>query len=337
MYKELIRKLNGRVVRLYNFIVSMRLINLDNKVCRKVRKILFHNICYNCEANFGRKNPDKLIYIIRCSNEKIGLFGLYNHVVSHLRKAEELGAAPVVDWQYYPNSGILEDNLVGKENAWEYYFEQLSEISLKDAYLSRNVIMSSGNVTGSLGEVWQEEEVMHSNALIGRYIKLNQVCQSLVNEKYEELHMAENSVLGVLCRGTDFTAARPKGHAICPSVEATVNTIREMQIKWGTFDKIFLATEDDAIFRKMQDTFQEKLIFCQKNRISDSSGRWLNELYECSECREIKKVMMQEYLTSIYLLAKCDALIAPVVGGTLGAMRIKGKFDKIFLFQLGNY
>jgi hypothetical protein len=46
---------------------------------------------------------------------------------------------------------------------------------------------------------------------------------------------------------------------------------------------------------------------------------------------------MQEYLASIYLLAKCDDLIAPNVGGTLGALRIKGVYEYSYIFQLGTY
>lgn len=331
------KRINGILIIIYNFLIARKLINRKNKVCRRLRKMLFHNICYECKATFGRKNPDKVIYIIRCSNEKIGFFGLYNHVVFQLKKAEELGAYPVVDWQHYPNSGILEDCFVGKENAWEYYFEQTSKISLREAYCSKNVIMSTGEVMGSLEEVWQEEKLLHSQEIIRKYIKLSKVCQRLIENKYEELEMGHNKVCGVLCRGTDFVMAKPKGHTVCPSVEETIDKIEEMQHQWGMFDKIFLATEDENIFKRMQEYFGNRLIFCQEHRVTDSSGKWLNELYDSDDYQKVKKAMMKEYLASIYLLARCDALIAPVVGGTLGAMRIKGKYEKLFLFQLGIY
>ena len=50
-----------------------------------------------------------------------------------------------------------------------------------------------------------------------------------------------------------------------------------------------------------------------------------------------KKQAMREYLREIYLLAECDALIASVIGGTLGAARIKGGFDKQYFFNLGYF
>lgn len=337
MHEVFLNILNGIVIKIYNYLISTKLLNRHNQVCRKMRKILFHNIGYECHAILGRKNKDKKIYIIRCSNEKVGLFGLYNHVVYHLKKAEALEAYPVVDWQHYPNSGILDDDLVGRENAWEYYFEQPAGIELKDAYRSRNVIISTGEVMGSLDEVWKERELLNSHELIDKYIRLNQKNRILLENKYKELAMHENRVLGVLCRGTDFTAAKPKGHAVCPSVEETVEIIEEVQDQWGKFDSIFLATEDDHIFMKMREVFENKIIFCQSHRIQNVSDKWLNELYDSIGYRENKRKIMQEYLLSIYLLARCDALIAPVVGGTLGAMRIRGKYENLFLFQLGLY
>ena len=335
--KRFLSRVNGIIIKIYNFTISTKLLNLHNQLCRKVRKTLFHNIGYECYVTFGRKNQDKKVYIIRCSNEKIGLFGLYNHVVHHLKKAEALDAYPVVDWQYYPNSGILDDDLVGKENAWEYFFEQPRGISLEDAYKSWNVIMSTGEVMGSWDEVWQEDELQHSHELIEKYIRLNQKNQKMLERKFVELNMHSSRVLGVLCRGTDFAASKPKGHAICPSAEETIKKIEEMENQWKHFDRIFLATEDDYIFAKMKKQFEDKMIFCQHHRIQNASDKWLNELYDSMDYRECKRKIMQEYLLSVYLLARCDALIAPVVGGTLGAMRIKGKYENVFLFQLGLY
>ena len=46
---------------------------------------------------------------------------------------------------------------------------------------------------------------------------------------------------------------------------------------------------------------------------------------------------MKNYLISTYILAMCDALIAPPVGGTLGAVRIKGKYEHMYIFRLGLY
>lgn len=328
---------NGLLVKMYNHVISWQWLNLNKSFCRKIRKMLFHNICYECEASFGALNSQRVFYVIRCPQETMGLFGLFNYVVFHLKIAEKKGAEPVVDWQYYPNSGLSEDKLVGKDNAWEYYFEQPTGITLKEVYQSKNVIMSSGNGMDSLSETHDSAELLNSNRLINKYIRLNKVTADYIDEIYCRLGMGNSRVLGVLCRGTDFTQAKPKGHSVCPSVDETISTIEEKQIEWGAFEKIFLATEDDKIFCKMKEYFGERLIYCQNHRIDNAQGKWLNELYDNEEYKGKKCERMREYLAAIYLLARSDALIAPNVGGTLGAMRIKGIYENCYIFQMGIY
>ena len=75
----------------------MRLISKNNKVRRRIRAVFLHNICFSCTAEFGSTNPDKTIYVIRCSHDETGLFGLYNNVLAQMKKADELHAIPIVD------------------------------------------------------------------------------------------------------------------------------------------------------------------------------------------------------------------------------------------------
>ena len=84
---------------------------------RKTRSMLYHNICHECKTSFGRKNPNRIFYVIRCPQAEMGFFGVINYIVYHLNIAERLGAEPVVDWKYYPNKYYIEDDKVGRENA----------------------------------------------------------------------------------------------------------------------------------------------------------------------------------------------------------------------------
>jgi hypothetical protein len=329
------KHLNGTVIKIYNFIISTRFINKNNKICRRLRKMLFHNICFECNAWFGKLNPDKKLYLVRCPQETMGLFGVYNYVVEHLKKADSINAIPVIDWQYYPNSSLLDDDAVGRENAWEYYFEQPGCISVAECYKSKNVIMSNGIGMESLIETFQEDKLKESHRVIEKYIRLNSKVSEYIDNEYNQLGMKNSRILGILCRGTDFTHEKPKGHTICATAQQTIAKIEEKQKEWGKFDKIFLATEDEGIFNEMQKYYGDRLIYCQKHRVK-YTGKWLNELYDEGGYEE-KREQMLEYLASIYLLAKCDALIAPNVGGTVGALRIKGGYENSYIFRLGNY
>lgn len=331
-------RINGLVIRGYNRVISTRIINTNNKVCRRVRAMLFHNICFGCKASFGSRNPDRTFYVIRCSNEMLGLFGLFNYVIYNLKKAVELNAEPVVDWQYYPNYSISEDDKVGKENCWEYFWKQLTpEISLDEVYHSKNVIMCSGEYGGSLAEVLDEKELLRTNDLIHRYIHLNSETQQYVDRCRRELCMEGKRVLGVLGRGTDFAESKPSKHQIVANAEQLLQKMEEKQIEWGMYDLIFVATEDKKILSALQERYGEKLIYNQKSFVEKTDGQWLNKLYDRREFSGKKKEKSLEYLGAIYLLAECDAFIGSVVGGTLGAMRLKGRYEEHYLFELGAY
>ena len=166
-------KVYGIVVKLYNFVIRWKLLNLNNRVCRRVRAMLLHNICVEKRASFGLLNSDKLFYVIRDPKERAGFFSVHNYVVHYLKKCEELNAIPVIDMQYYPNEVMADDRYVGKRNIWEHFFRQPNSYTLEEVYKSRNVIMGSGADPSSLGEIYEPDEILVSHALLEKYVLMN--------------------------------------------------------------------------------------------------------------------------------------------------------------------
>ena len=122
------------------------------KVKEKIQKITFINDVYTKwkwrerTVSYGNENPDKTFFVIRRATCKVGLF---SHVMTNMglvRYAMENNYIPVIDMQSNLNS-YLEESQVGKENAWEFYFEQPCGYTLKDISKSRNVILSDGLIT----------------------------------------------------------------------------------------------------------------------------------------------------------------------------------------------
>lgn len=327
---------NAWIIKGYNRLMKTHFININNKVIRRVRAMFYHNICYECKAHFGTKNQIRNFYVIRCPHATLGFFGLYNYVIYHIKKAEERGLEPIVDWQYYPNNSVTNDKHFAKENAWDYYFERMSDVSLNEVYQSKNVWMSSGEYNGSLGEAFEEEELIKSKKIIDKYMKPAQIVQWAFNKRYSEFGMDCEKILGVLCRGTDFFASKPKYHSICPDAEQMIDIIERKMQEWGYYEHIFIATEDKNILSKFKEHYGDRLLINQHTMIDYSGKNWLNELYASIDSESRQRITL-EYFVSILLLSECDALIAPLVGGTLGAMRIKGKYDKLYLTELGQY
>lgn len=312
------------------------LVNLDNKVIRRIRAMFFHNICYECEACFGRKNPLRKFYVIRCPQSTLGFFGLYNYVVSHIKKAEEMGYEPIADWKYYPNSSVTTKDIFAKENAWNLYFEPMLDVSIDEVYQSKCVFMSSGESYASLGEVRQEEELLKSKIIIEKYMRPSKRVKERFSKRYLEFGMDSEKILGILCRGTDFTASKPQYHTICPSATQTIDIIEEKMKEWGYYEHIFVATEDKNILSSLKQHYGDRLLVNQQTMIEYTGSKWLNEWYARTDAEKCSNITL-EYFVSILLLSECEALIAPLVGGTLGAMRIKGKYDKVYITQLGSY
>lgn len=332
------RFLNGIIVKAYNYLIARKWINTNNKICRRMRAMLYHNICYECKASFGNKNKNRTFYVIRCPQAEMGFFAVINYVIYHLDKARNIGAEPVVDWKFYPNKYFTEDYDVGKVNVWESFFEQPSHITLDEVYQSKNVIMSSGSWEVPIKEVFDNVRLAHSNEIVNRYIVLNEKTKKMFEAELDRVGIKKYRVLGVKCRGTDFIATKPYSHQIVPDNDLTIKTVDEKIKEWGGFERIYLSTEDESILEKMKSYYGEKLWYTEGTRILLKENKWLSELYDCnSSMKGTKEEDMREYLISTYMLASCDALIAPEVGGTLGAMRIRGTCDNSYIFQLGTY
>lgn len=320
----------GLVIRLYNCIIATRIINNPNPMIRRIRAAIYHNICFEQRVCLGSKNKEKVFYVIRCPQDEMGLFAIINFVVYHLKIADKNGYDPVVDWQHYPNKYFSENDKVGKENAWDYFFEPITNVSLKDVYKSHNVIMSSGDWdAGAIGEINNINALHESHRIFNKYIRLNEEMRNRVNIEAERVGVNTRRILGLKIRGTDFVVTKPKDHSKVLDFESTIEVVKRKEEEWGYFDRIYLSTEDEEVLNDSQKEFGERLYYTEtrtyhKNEINSN---WLGEVIDKMETDKIEP--LKGYLISTYILSMTDYLIAPAVGGTVGAMRIKGDFKGV--------
>lgn len=290
------------------------------------------------EKRFGGENPDKTFYVIRRRDWYCGLFSLLLTNLQRIDDALKAGYIPVVDMQNDFNIYLSED-LIGKENAWEYYFSQPCGYSLSDIRKSKHVIIGSGAVpdmfpyldvdflygkTGEL-EYWRE--------LTKKYIRLTPEAEQIISEEHDRLISADDRVLGVICRGTDYTAGKPKNHPVQPTVEQMMQQIDQIIAEYHC-NKIFLATEDAVIYKKIKGKYGEQVITNKSEYVSYHGGS-IGKM----ECERMpgRRVQGMEYLTTIMLLARCNCLCAGCVSGTVGALLFTEGYEYTYLFDLGIY
>lgn len=289
------------------------------------------------KVSFGEENPDKTFFVIRRATCKVGLFSYVMTNMGLVKQAVDKGYIPVIDMQGNANT-YLEDEEVGRKNAWEFYFEQPCGYTLEDISKSKNVILSSGLITKENIYPGKEiavnkEESMEWRSLFAKYLRVRKDIEREVNALYDKM-FGKNRVLGVLCRGTDYINNRPKNHPVQPEPEEVIKKAVEIMERYRC-ERIYLATEDDEIYRKFRKALGSKLCVTQAKRCAESGKANINDIsYQREKDRYLKG---KEYLENIMLLAKCNYLVAGSVGGTYGALLMSGGYDYEYVYDLGLY
>ncbi len=292
------------------------------------------------EHYIRRGDPSKPTYYIIRQKVQVGLFALYKIFASHIAYALTNGWIPVVDLQNYPNAYLPPEKL-GKENAWEYYFEQPFHIGLEQAYNGDNIILSRGEVVYPMPyEVMVFLENRYGILSEWRMLSklgLLKVKPALVREALsirKELFAPNERVLGVHLRGTDYNTMRPYNHPIQPPVEFAVSKTVELLPDWNC-DKIFLATEDESIADIFKDFFKENCVTLDRAYIDYKDGDWITS--QRIDRANDHFLQGKEYLMEIILLSTCTSFIGSRNSGSVGVMMFADKFEHTYFFNLGRY
>ena len=223
----------------------------------------------NPEEHYLKKgDPNKpTYYICRRVSDTLGLFSKYRIVMGHVRYALSNGWIPVVDMQNYSNSYLAPEKL-GKENSWEYYFEQPLRIGLEQAYDGENVILSGSEVRPYPGHTMTFLESKGRNLIEWQMIiklglmKVKPELMEEILEIREKIFPPGARMLGVHLRGTDYFVRKSKGRPIPPPTEFASMTVNAKLREWRC-QKFFLATDDKSIADAFKNNFGENKISCK--------------------------------------------------------------------------
>ena len=279
---------------------------------------------------------DKSVLVIRPQTDTQGLLSSYLYALKYIRWARDNSYIPYVDFsndkcQYYTGRTIQ-----GSKNAWEYYFEQPSDLNLSSFSSAHTVLYS--------GWTWNKEKgptPIPKRPESAKDVELltitRSVCpvkpyiQEIVEKKYQALFSGK--VLGVFLRGTDYIKLKPKGHARQPGIRDVELKIDEYLSKYEV-DKIFVVTEDYNFFNELKTRYGERVFSSDYYFIeSIKEGQYVesaftNDAYERG----------LNYLVRILLFGRCDYVISGITNGSVVANLLKDK-DPIdsFWFDLGLY
>ena len=310
---------------------------------KKLKKIGFLDHLYvrwkwrERKVSWGVENPDKFFFIVRRAQCKAGLFSLVMTNMGLVKYALDKGYIPVIDMQSDRNT-YLDEEQVGKLNAWEFYFEQPCGYSLEDVSRSRNVILSSGligenNFFPEDRTIRNVEEYWMWRKLFQRYFHVKKDIMEEAEILKKEWFHGER-VLGVLCRGTDYTNTKPKGHPVQPEISDVIGKVDEVLQRQRCI-YVYLATEDDDIYAAFKRQYGEKLKALKTRRYHNTGKENINDI--SAKSGESKYQLGRDYLITILLLADCNCLVAGSAGGTLGALLMGKEYEYQYVFDLGTY
>ena len=202
---------------------------------------------------FGKKNKGKTFYVIK-RTPGTGLFSNVLFVLNHLKIAIKKGYIPIVDMENFTTIYNERKKIKKTRNAWEYYFENLSNFKLKDIYKSQKVIFTDNTYQHNF--VYDLEKNKYLTNLFRKKIKIKS--DILRDFKKIRKKMSKKRVLGVHFRGTSYK--RSTGHPF-PATKDQMGKIFEFFLKKKKFSKIFLSTEEKDYLEFFKKKYGKKLIY----------------------------------------------------------------------------
>lgn len=288
-------------------------------------------------VSYGDKNFEKTVYLIKPDYQDgvEGLLSLIYKQVLYINEAHKKGYIPYVDWKNYRTQYYD-----GKNNAWEFFFEQPSTIREEDVYQSKNVCLSGWtfrniNPKGLFeAKIFFNEEIQRkSSELLKKYLVVNDEVDQIVKKEAQMLNISE--CIGVYVRGTDYVKMKPSGEYVQPSVEQVENKVTEYIRKYDA--PIFLVTEDGEIYDAMKQKFGERLrIVSFDTYVRNYDGK--DVLSKSDVLDKDKKMRGQKYLAKMLLLSQCKYLISSITQGSKFSYTMNdGKYQDEYIFDLGLY
>lgn len=223
---------------------------------------------------------------------------------------------------------------------WDTFFEQQFGLDLYN--VGHNTVISQreiGNIRVTYEVPFNEEKLKVWRKIYKDYVVFNEESKRYLDTEYNSLFKGKGKILGVKTRGSDFTILKPFGHPIQPAIQDVITLCKEKINEFG-YEYIYLASEEKLVEDLFEANFPGKVIVNKRvyydeiMKLNNFQNAW--QIHTNNEL-EIKARGL-EYLSSIYLLSKCNALIGGNCGGSMAALFMNdGGYTYWKLFDLGLY
>jgi hypothetical protein len=283
--------------------------------------------------SFGEENPDKNFFVVDAYYGNLGLFALFGKAECVARYAKSMGYTPVISIKR-AGDGIYSD--FEGDDVWSKFYNQPEGYTMEEVLKSKNVYFSPGFYNGSIqcnlmGRMSEGTKLSWPDGIYNARIK------EYINCGEKKFLPYPDKTLGVLARGTDYVNTHLPNHTIQASKEMVCEKIDEVLAEREELEYIYLATEDASYCEYFKNRYGEKIYFTDQKRYVTKQGEMLAEHHRADKEKSDGFTMGAEYILSIYLLSKCNSLLASGSCAGVGeAIKENGdKYKSIFVFDLG--
>ena len=261
---------------------------------------------------------------------------------SHILYALAKGMIPIIDMQNFPNP-YLEHDKLGKENSWEYFFKQPCGYDLSDVgngeciYSHHNFIQSVLPLFAYDDPLFEDECFQLWTAIFRNFFSLSDSAAQYIEEEYNRIIKPDMRVIGVYCRGTDYTKMRPAGHHIQPEVDDVIDKVKSVMPEWNC-DYVYITTEERKIVERFENAFPGRVLTVSQMYYDDLDIDYEHQYIASAKFNRGNDAYLKglEYLSPVMVFSRCNSAVLGLCGGSLAAMYINGgKFENTFIFNLG--
>ena len=266
-----------------------------------------------------------------------GLFSDYKYFLGCIRYFLIQGFIPIIDLESYKNT--INGFRINEGNPWEYYFNQpfgykYSDVKKKAKYIK--YFECGYNKIFPYSKIFLNKKAKNFwHDMAKRYIPIKAEIIKESNNIIKRIFNKSRNILGVLLRGTDYIARKPKGHAIPPKTEDVVKDVKVLKNKYK-YDWIFLATEDNLIRQHFLGAIGSKVKYIlNQNNINYNYTRKKFLAHNINFRKNIN--YHKNYLLNIIILSKCLDFLGAKTSGTIGVFLLTKGFRNSKVYNLGTY
>ncbi len=267
---------------------------------------------------------EESILVIRRRPPGGGLFSNVNHVLQGLEKARSEGLIPVVDMENYWTSYCQKQKFNGTSNSWEYFFNPVSSVKLKDVELFQKVTFSRGdrmNPDSILSDrglkfVLNDKSIDYLHQLYIDFIQMNNECSSILRRVKDFINW-DPITAGLSYRGTDYVALKPTGHARQPSLQEFLAAVED-KLESSKKYRLLISTEDNAVKEALSKLYGD---YSYKNF---RSHEILSKMLPAREKASPQVLEALGYLIETYLLSESETIVSTIANGSATAIILNG-------------